>query len=34
MNNYKAMGSATFALLEYVNNVTKKDINYMRNFYI
>lgn len=28
MNDYKAMGSVTFRLLEYVNNVTKKDINY------
>lgn len=28
MNEYKAMGSLTFRLLEYINNVTKKDINY------
>lgn len=28
MNEYKAMGSVTFRLIDYVNNATKKDINY------
>ncbi|OOM82585.1 HTH-type transcriptional regulator RpiR [Clostridium puniceum] len=28
MNEYKAMGSVTLRLIDYVNNATKKDINY------
>lgn len=28
MNNYKAMGSVTYKLLDYINSATKEDINY------
>ena len=28
MNEYKAMGSITLRLLEYINDAPKKDINY------